>query len=100
MSGWKVYPTEVENVLVQHEKIRDAAVFGCPDERRGEIPVAVVVLQEGATLVEEEIEAYCRDRMAGYKVPRRLVIVDALPRVHGWKLLRRTLRETYCGRNA
>ena len=100
MSGWKVYPTEVENVLVQHEKIRDAAVFGCPDERRGEIPVAAVVLQEGATLSDEEIEAYCRDRMAGYKVPRRLVIADSLPRVHGWKLLRRTLRETYCGRGA
>jgi long-chain acyl-CoA synthetase len=100
MSGWKVYPTEVENVLVQHEKIRDAAVFGCPDERKGEIPVAAVVLQEGATLSEEDIEAYCRDRMAGYKVPRRLVIVDSLPRVHGWKLLRRTLRETYCGRVA
>ena len=98
MSGWKVYPTEVENVLVQHEKIRDAAVFGCPDERRGEIPVAAVVLQEGSTLSEKEFEAYCRDRMAGYKVPRRLVVVESLPRVHGWKLLRRTLRETYCGR--
>ncbi len=96
MSGWKVYPTEVENVLLQHPAIRDAAVFGCPDERRGEVPVAAVVLQEGTTLTVEQLEVYCRDRLAGYKVPRRLVLVDTLPRVHGWKLLRRTLRETYC----
>jgi len=98
MSGWKVYPTEVENVLLQHPAIRDAAVFGCPDERRGEVPVAAVVLREGATLTGDALEAYCRERLAGYKVPRRLVLTDALPRVHGWKLLRRTLRETYCGK--
>lgn len=97
MSGWKVYPTEVENVLLQHQAVRDAAVFGCPDERRGEMPVAAVVLNEGATLTGEELETYCRDRLAGYKVPRRLIIVETLPRVHGWKLLRRTLRETFCG---
>ncbi|OPY37419.1 MAG: Acetyl-coenzyme A synthetase [Methanoregula sp. PtaU1.Bin051] len=96
MSGWKVYPTEVENILLQHPAIRDAAVFGCPDERRGEMPVAAVVLKEGETLTEEQLEAYCRDRLAGYKVPRRLVLTENLPRVHGWKLLRRTLRETYC----
>jgi long-chain acyl-CoA synthetase len=46
------------------------------------------------------MEACCREHLAGYKVPRRLVVVDDLPRVHGWKLLRRTLRETYCGSGA
>lgn len=85
---------------MQHGKIRDAAVFGCPDERRGEIPVAAVMPQNGAVFSQEEMEAYCREHLAGYKVPRRLVIVDGLPRVHGWKLLRRMLRETYCGHGA
>ena len=100
MSGWKVYPTEVENVLLRHPAVLDAAVFGCPDERRGEIPVAAVMLREGAALTREELGSYCRERLAGYKVPRRLVLVDSLPRVHGWKLLRRTLRETWCGKGA
>jgi len=95
MSGWKVYPTEVENVIVQHPAVADVAVFGIPDERRGEIPVAAVVVKAGTTLTEEEFESFCRIHLAGYKIPRRLIIVDALPRVHGWKLLRRTLREKF-----
>ena len=97
MSGWKVYPTEVENVVVQHPAVADVAVFGVPDERKGEVPVAAVVLKAGATLTKEELESFCRQHLAGYKVPRRLIIVDALPRVHGWKLLRRTLREKFGG---
>jgi long-chain acyl-CoA synthetase len=95
MSGWKIYPTEVENVIVQHPAVADVAVFGIPDERRGESPVAAVVLKAGATLTEPEFEAFCRRHLAGYKVPRTLAIVDNLPRVHGWKLLRRTLREKF-----
>jgi long-chain acyl-CoA synthetase len=95
MSGWKIYPTEVENVIVQHPAVADVAVFGIPDERRGESPVAAVVLKAGAALPEQEFESFCRTHLAGYKVPRRLIIVDELPRVHGWKLLRRTLREKF-----
>ena len=95
MSGWKIYPTEVENVIIQHPAINEVAVFGVPDERKGEVPVAAVVLKPGMCLTEPELEAYCRLHLAGYKIPRRLVMVDSLPRVHGWKLLRRTLRETY-----
>jgi long-chain acyl-CoA synthetase len=95
MSGWKIYPTEVENVIVQHPAVVDVAVFGVPDERKGEIPVAAVVVKPGATLSEPDLESFCRVHLAGYKVPRRLIIVDALPRVHGWKLLRRTLREKF-----
>jgi long-chain acyl-CoA synthetase len=100
MSGWKIYPTEVENVIVQHPAIGDVAVFGVPDERRGEIPVAAVVLKAGFSLTEAQLEAFCRDRLAGYKVPRRMILMDSLPRVHGWKLLRRTLREKFCGGGA
>jgi long-chain acyl-CoA synthetase len=95
MSGWKVYPTEVENVIVQHPSVADVAVFGIPDERKGEVPAAAVVLKEGYILTDSQLESFCRDHLAGYKIPRKLVIVPSLPRVHGWKLLRRILRDTY-----
>jgi long-chain acyl-CoA synthetase len=97
MSGWKIYPTEVENVIIQHPAVTDVAVFGIPDERRGEIVVAAAVLRPGSGLTENQLGAYCRDHLAGYKIPRKLVIVDALPRVHGWKLLRRELRQKFGG---
>lgn len=95
MSGWKVYPTEVENLLIQHPAIADVAVFGIPDERKGEVPVAAVVLKPGSGLTETAFIAFCKENMAGYKIPRKLIIVDNLPRVHGWKLLRRDLREKF-----
>jgi long-chain acyl-CoA synthetase len=95
MSGWKIYPAEIENVLVQHPAVADAAVFGRPDERRGEIPVAAIVLRDHASFTHDDLVAYCKDRLAGYKCPRETVVVDALPRVNGWKLLRRKLREEY-----
>jgi long-chain acyl-CoA synthetase len=97
MSGWKVYPTEVENAIIRHPAVADVAVFGLPDERKGEVPVAAVVLRPGRSLTEAEFLAFCRDAMAGYKVPRKLILVDALPRVHGWKLLRKDLREKFGG---
>jgi long-chain acyl-CoA synthetase len=97
MSGWKIYPTEVENVIIQHPAVTDVAVFGIQDERRGEVPVAAVVLKPGSVLTENQLETYCRDHLAGYKIPRKLVLVDALPRVHGWKLLRRELRQKFDG---
>ena len=97
MSGWKIYPTEVENVIIRHPAVADVAVFGVPDERKGEVPVAAMVLRPGTSLTEPEFETYCRDHMAGYKIPRKLIIVDSLPRVHGWKLLRRDLRQKFGG---
>jgi long-chain acyl-CoA synthetase len=98
MSGWKIYPTEVEKVILQHPAIADAAIFGCHDLHRGEIPVAAVVPSPGEKPDGEEIIAFCRDRLAGYKVPRSVVFTAELPRLGGWKLLRRELREHYCGR--
>jgi long-chain acyl-CoA synthetase len=95
MSGWKIYPTEVENVIIRHPAVADVAVFGVPDERRGEVPVAAIVFRSGMALCDKELEAYCRDHMAGYKIPRKLMVTDSLPRVHGWKLLRRELREKF-----
>ena len=95
MSGWKIYPTEVENVIIQHPAIADVAVFGVPDERKGEVPVAAVVFKPGSSLTDSELESYCRAHLAGYKIPRTMMVVSSLPRVHGWKLLRRTLRESF-----
>jgi long-chain acyl-CoA synthetase len=95
MSGWKIYPTEVENILIQHPSVADVAVFGLPDERKGEYPVAAVVVKPDANLEEEEFVQWCRHYMAGYKIPRKMILVDRLPRVHGWKLLRRDLREKF-----
>jgi len=91
MSGWKIYPTEVENTIIQHPVIADVAVFGVPDERKGEIPIAAVVLKPGMPLTESQLESYCRGHFAGYKIPRKLMIGDSLPRVHGWRLLRRDI---------
>ncbi len=97
MSGWKVYPTEVENVLILHPKIADVAIFGCPDEEKGEIPAAAVVLRSSdEPLTLEELHAWSQDHLAGYKIPRRLMVLDQLPRVGGWKLLRRELRDSLC----
>ena len=98
MSGWKIYPTEVENVIIQHPAVADVAVFGVPDERKGEVPVAAVVLKPGGSLAGSDLESYCRIHLAGYKIPRTLMVVDSLPRIHGWKLLRRTLRESFDGK--
>jgi len=97
MSGWKVYPTEVENVLIRHPKIADVAIFGCPDEEKGEIPAAAVVLRNpDEPLSLDELTSWCRDLLAGYKIPRRLILLDQLPRVSGWKLLRRELKDSLC----
>lgn len=97
MSGWKIYPTEVENAIVRHPAVADVAVFGVPDERKGEFAVAAVVLRPGMSLGQAEFDVFCREHLAGYKVPRKLLIVESLPRVHGWKLLRRDLRQKFGG---
>jgi len=95
MSGWKIYPTEVENVIIQHPGIADVAVFGIPDERKGELPAAAVILRPGVPVCPEDLDEFCRKHLAGYKIPRKFIVTDQLPRVNGWKLLRRALREKY-----
>ncbi|MGC9435743.1 MAG: class I adenylate-forming enzyme family protein [Methanomicrobiales archaeon] len=96
MSGWKIYPTEVEEILLRHPGVRDIAVFGCPHPRRGEIPVAAVVPADGAALDAADLIAFARAHMAPYKAPREVLVVEDLPRAHGWKILRRSLRERFC----
>jgi len=89
-AGFKVWPREVEEVLYQHPGVRECAVVGLPDETRGETVAAFVVPR--AALDAGEVEAFCRERMAAYKVPRRIEIVDAIPKSPTGKVLKRLLR--------
>ena len=91
--GENVYPAEVEAVLLAHPAIAEAAVLGAPDERWGQVPVAFVTLRAGAALDEAAVVAFCRERLAGYKTPRRVRFVAALPRNAGGKVLRSALRD-------
>jgi long-chain acyl-CoA synthetase len=92
VGGMNVYPREVEEVLIAHPAVREAAVIGQPEERHGELPHAFVVLEEGATATEEELLAYCRANLARYKCPAQIEFRDALPRSVIGKVLRKDLR--------
>ncbi len=91
-AGYKVWPREVEDVLYTHPAVREAAVVGIPDEYRGETVKAVVSLKAGAVATPEDLIEHCRARMAAYKYPRRLEIIDELPKTVTGKILRRELR--------
>ncbi|MGC9220954.1 MAG: class I adenylate-forming enzyme family protein [Solirubrobacteraceae bacterium] len=84
--GEDVYPADVEMVLRDHKDVRDAAVVGVRDPRWGEIGVAFIEPKTGHTLSEEQLIAYCRNQLAGFKVPRRITIVSQLPRLVSGKL--------------
>src|SRR3954451_16838286 len=92
-SGYKVWPREVEDVLAEHPAVRESAVVGIPDERRGETVKAFVSLKPGATATPEELVAHCKQRMAAYKYPRLVELIDELPKTVTGKILRRELRE-------
>lgn len=91
--GFKIYPREVEEVLFEHPAIKEAAVAGVPDEYRGETVKAYLVLKEGAALSERELDVWCRERLAAYKVPRKVEFRDSLPKTIIGKVLRRKLLE-------
>lgn len=93
VGGINVYPREVEEVLMAHPAVAEAAVVGQPDPRRGEVPVAYVVLKPGASTTEAEILAYCRENLARYKVPVAIEFRADLPRTFIGKVLRRVLAE-------
>ena len=79
VGGFNAYPAEIENALVRHPGIAQAAVIGVPDDRLGEVGMAFVVLAPGATTTPDEIISWCRDRMANYKAPRRVAAMAELP---------------------
>ena len=93
MSGWKIYPTEVEEVLIKYPAVKEIAIFSINDCHRGEIPVAAIVWENEAD--EEGLIEYARESLSRYKVPRKIFALDELPRVNGWKLLRRELRKMF-----
>jgi long-chain acyl-CoA synthetase len=96
--GVNIYPAEIEGVLITHPAVRDVAVFGVPDEEYGEQVKAVAELEDGhdpSAALAEELIAFCRQALAGYKAPRTVDFVDALPRTPTGKLYKRLLREPY-----
>jgi acyl-CoA synthetase (AMP-forming)/AMP-acid ligase II len=93
--GENVYSTEVENVLYEHPAVLEAAVFGVPDDRWGEAVRAAVALRPGARAAAEEIAAFCRGRLADYKIPRAVEVVDALPKTGTGKIRKEALREPF-----
>ncbi len=93
-SGFKVWPREVEEVLYLHPAVREAAVVGVPDPYRGETIKAVISLKAGHSVTPEEIKAFARERMAAYKYPRIVEIMDELPKTTSGKIMRRLLQPT------
>ena len=97
-AGFNVYPSEVERVLMTRPEIADAAVTGVPGPDGAEQVVAAVVLVPGAELDPEQVRAWCRTLLAGYKVPRRIVVVPELPRSLIGKTHRRSVRDLLTAR--
>ncbi|WP_017317768.1 class I adenylate-forming enzyme family protein [Mastigocladopsis repens] len=93
VSGFKVYPTEVENVIYQHPAVAECAVYGVPELLKGEIVKANIVLKAGHAMTEQQIMDFCSERMANYKIPRAIHFVDSLPKNPTGKVLKRVLRK-------
>jgi fatty-acyl-CoA synthase len=95
--GEWISSVELENTLMGHSAIREAAVFGLPHEKWIERPVAAVVLREGMGASEDEIRGWLAERVAKWWLPDRVVFVDAIPRTGVGKFLKRELRERFAG---
>ncbi len=98
VSGFNVYPTEVEDVLYQHPAVQETAVIGVPHAYRGEEPKAFVVLKEGVAATPDDLRAFCAERLAKYKIPAQIEITAALPKSGVGKILRRELRDMEKGK--
>ncbi|QLG51036.1 class I adenylate-forming enzyme family protein [Natrinema halophilum] len=96
-AGYNVYPSELENLLLDHDAVADAAVVGVPDERRNEVPKAFVVpasdIEPGADVTAEDIKEFCLDEVAGYKHPREIEFIDELPRTTSGKVQKYKLED-------
>jgi len=92
--GENVASREVEEVLSQFEGVEEAAVIGLPDPKWIEIVTAVIVPKQGASFTEKDVIAHCKERLAGFKCPKRVVITDRLPKNPSGKILKRELKET------
>ncbi|MBB3060803.1 AMP-binding protein [Microbulbifer rhizosphaerae] len=92
VSGFNVYPNEIEDVVSTHDKVAEAAAIGIPDEKSGEL-VKLFVVKADPSLTEEEVLAYCRENMTAYKVPKQVEFREELPKTNVGKILRRALRD-------
>lgn len=93
--GENIYPTEIENVIHSHPEVVEAALIGVLDEQWGEVGWAIVVLQNEAKVTEKDIIEYCRGRLARYKIPKRVIFVEELPKTGANKVDKKRLRECY-----
>lgn len=97
MSGENIYPIEIEDAILEHPAVAQAAVIGAPDARRGEVPCAVVILHAGENPTEEELIEFCKSKIASFKVPRMVKFRDSMPLSAQFKILKRELRSEYFG---
>nr|WP_281248796.1 hypothetical protein [Saccharopolyspora flava] len=95
VSGYKVWPREVEDALYEHPSVHEAAVVGQPDDYRGETVVAHVSLKAGTHATEPELIAFTQERLAAYKRPRQIHIIDELPKTQTGKIRRAELRKPH-----
>ncbi|WP_409254081.1 acyl-CoA synthetase [Bacillus sp. SCS-153A] len=95
--GENVYSIEVEDVLYEHPGVLEAAIIGLPDETWGEAVCAVIVPKQGTEIAEDELKSFCRQKLAGYKIPRKIFIEESLPRNASGKILKYQLRQTLNG---
>jgi fatty-acyl-CoA synthase len=93
--GENVYPAEVEDVIYKMPQVKEVGVMGMPDPKWGEAGVAVVVPKPGMTLTDQEVLAFCQGKLAKYKIPKRIVFAEALPRTATGKVLKKELRAKY-----
>jgi long-chain acyl-CoA synthetase len=93
VNGCNVYPREIEEVIYHFPGVKEAAVIGVPDSRRGEQPVAFVSANEGTVLDEDAIQEFVRSQLADYKVPKKVILLSALPRNATGKILKTSLRQ-------
>ncbi|MFV9616542.1 MAG: AMP-binding protein [Gammaproteobacteria bacterium] len=94
VSGFNVFPNEVEEVIADHPGVAEVGVIGKPDERSGEVVMAIVVKKD-ESLTEEALRAFCREGLTSYKVPKSIIFTDELPKTNVGKILRRELRDQY-----
>ncbi len=92
VSGFNVYPNEIEDVLVSHPKVLEAAAIAMPDEKCGEV-VKVFIVKKDTSLTESEVFDYCKEKLTNYKLPRKIVFRESLPKTPVGKILRRELRD-------
>jgi len=92
-SGYNIYPKEIDELLMEHPKVMEVCTIGVPDAYRGETVKTFVVVRPGQTMTADEVTAFCKERLAPYKVPKLIAFIDALPKSTVGKILRRELRE-------